>query len=196
MEISESKLAEWVERPDARDRMSVLQNNFDMSRKSLNLSTKQLNPKFLVLHTLSHLLIIGISEVCGYSSASLRERIYCERYLDDGQERFYDMHGLLIYTASESGDGSLGGLVRSGRPGRFEGIVRDVLEKALWCSGDPVCIESKGQGLDSCNLAACYNCPLVPETSCEVGNRLLDRGMLVGTIDKPAAGLMGPELRP
>ena len=172
-----------------------MQANHAAARKAMNLPVKQINPKFIAIHTLAHLLILGISEVCGYSSASLRERIYCERYLDEGQERFEDMHGLLIYTASESGDGSLGGLVRSGEPGRFEKIFHNTLEKALWCSGDPVCIESKGQGLDSCNLAACYNCALVPETSCETGNRLLDRGLLVGTIDEPAAGLIGPELR-
>lgn len=195
IELSGLKLDEWLERPAVRTRMQLMQANHAAARKAMNLPVKQINPKFIAIHTLAHLLILGISEVCGYSSASLRERIYCERYLDEGQERFEDMHGLLIYTASESGDGSLGGLVRSGEPGRFEKIFHNTLEKALWCSGDPVCIESKGQGLDSCNLAACYNCALVPETSCETGNRLLDRGLLVGTIDEPAAGLIGPELR-
>lgn len=195
IEIDEKELDEWLERPEVATRFSEMQRNLDLSRRTRNLSPKELNPKYVVLHTLAHLLILGISEVCGYSAASLRERIYCEKYIEDGAELYKDMHGILIYTASDSGDGSLGGLVRSGKPGRLEAILHKALEKALWCSGDPVCIESHGQGLDSCNLAACYNCALVPETSCEVGNKYLDRGLLVGTVDEPSVGLFGPELR-
>lgn len=195
MELDGATLEEWSEGAPVKTRFGGMQRNLDVSRRSRNQAPKQLNPKYVALHTLAHLLILGISQVCGYSAASLRERIYCEKFLTDGVEAHSDMHGILIYTASESGDRSLGGLVRSGRPGRFEGILHKALEDALWCSGDPVCIESHGQGLDSCNLAACYNCALVPETSCESGNRFLDRGLLVGTLDDPSEGLFGPELR-
>ena len=31
------------------------------------------------------------------------------------------------------------------------------------------------------SLASCHNCTLLPETSCEVFNRFLDRGLLFGT---------------
>jgi hypothetical protein len=34
-------------------------------------------------------------------------------------------------------------------------------------------------------------CILLPETSCEEGNRLLDRAMLVGTIDNTKIGFFG-----
>lgn len=195
MELDGDALKEWLTHESVGARFSEMQRNLDISRKSRNQAPKHLNPKYVALHTLAHLLILGISQVCGYSAASLRERVYCEKFLDDGVESHGDMHGILIYTASESGDGSLGGLVRSGRPGRLEGILRKALEDALWCSGDPVCIESHGQGLDSCNLAACYNCSLLPETSCEAGNRFLDRGLLIGTLDDPSIGLFGPDLR-
>jgi hypothetical protein len=195
LELDEDALGEWLARETVSMRFSEMQRNLDISRRSRNQAPKKLNPKYVVLHTLAHLLILGISQVCGYSAASLRERVYCEKFLNDGIETHADMHGILIYTASESGDGSLGGLVRSGRPGRLEGILRKALEDALWCSGDPVCIESHGQGLDSCNLAACYNCALLPETSCETGNRFLDRGLLIGTIDEPSTGLLGADLR-
>ena len=33
--------------------------------------------------------------------------------------------------------------------------------------------------------------PVLPETSCEEGNRLLDRAMVVGTPDMPEIGLFG-----
>lgn len=45
-----------------------------------------------------------------------------------------------------------------------------------------------GQGPESLNLAACHNCTLLPETCCEVGNRLLDRGTVVGTLADKSIG--------
>ena len=190
IDLDGARLGEWTSRPEVVARVKIMQNNLNESRLRRNLAPKDLNPNYVLIHTLSHLLLLGISEVCGYTAASLRERIYCQPFLnDDGAEDFEDMHGLLIYTASSSGDGSLGGLVRSGEPGRFEDIVFGALQKATWCSGDPVCIESSGQGLDSCNLAACYNCALLPETACENGNKFLDRGLVVGTLDEPLVGL-------
>lgn len=193
LEFDEDELLLWEGRPETSERFGLMQRNLDASRRARKQLPKQLNLRYVALHTLAHLLMLGISEVCGYTAASLRERIYCNRYVDDDMHE--DMNGILIYTASGSSDGSLGGLVRSGKPGHLEPILHRVLEEALWCSGDPVCIESQGQGLDSCNLAACYSCALVPETSCEAGNKFLDRGLVVGTIDSPTAGLFGTELR-
>ena len=43
-------------------------------------------------------------------------------------------------------------------------------------------------GPNSCNLAACQNCSLLPETCCEESNMLLDRAMLIGTLDKSSVG--------
>ena len=71
-----------------------------------------------------------------------------------------------------------------GSSGFFEHVLREALKRAGWCSADPVCMEMGergGQGPDSCNLAACHNCVLVPETACEEFNRFLDRALLVGT---------------
>lgn len=85
----------------------------------------------------------------------------------------------------------MGGLVRMGRPGRLEPVVlRAARDNAAWCASDPVCMElgTAGQGPESCNLAACHSCALLPETACEKFNRFLDRGMLVGTIDDPSIG--------
>jgi hypothetical protein len=94
------------------------------------------------------------------------------------------MNGLLIYTASGDAEGTLGGLVSQGEPGRLERIVASALRRAMWCSNDPVCMESPGGGVQTSNLAACHGCILLPETSCEEGNRLLDRAMLIGTIEQ------------
>ena len=102
------------------------------------------------------------------------------------------MQGILIYTASGDSESTMGGLVRQGRPSRFEATLRRGFRAASWCSSDPVCIESAGQGADNANLAACHGCVLVPETSCEEGNRLLDRAILVGMPNKPEIGFFKP----
>ncbi|MER7693844.1 MULTISPECIES: hypothetical protein [Streptomyces] len=43
-------------------------------------------------------------------------------------------------------------------------------------------------GADGLNLAACHACVLLPETSCELNNILLDRALLVGS---PELGITG-----
>ena len=98
------------------------------------------------------------------------------------------MAGVLIYTASGDAEGSLGGLVRQGLPGRIENVIKRAISEAKWCAADPVCIQSTGQGQYGCNLAACHNCALLPETSCENKNMLLDRGLLIGTLDDISIG--------
>jgi hypothetical protein len=98
------------------------------------------------------------------------------------------MCGVLIYTASGDSEGSLGGLVRRGEPGKLEDTIIAALENAKWCSSDPICITLPGQGPESLNRAACHNCALLPETCCECGNRLLDRGLVIGELEKKSIG--------
>ena len=98
------------------------------------------------------------------------------------------MAGILIYTASGDSEGTLGGLVRQGRPDAFPRIFRKAIASARTCSNDPVCILSRGQGREALNLAACHACALLPETCCEERNGFLDRGLVVGTYDARKAG--------
>jgi len=145
----------------------------------------QILPRFVLLHTFAHLLINRLIFECGYSSASLRERLFVS---DKDETR---MSAIMIYTAAGDSEGSLGGLVRMGTPGRLEAVVRRALEEARWCSVDPVCMEigqRSGQGPNSCNMAACHSCALLPETSCEQFNRFLDRGVVVGTHEDSSSG--------
>lgn len=187
-------LQRWAASIAARKRFARLKRNFDRSNKERGRDSKVLTPEYAFIHTLSHVLMLELTKECGYSTASVKERIYCDKFFTE-DNRHEDMLGLLIYTASDDSEGSLGGLVRAGRPGRFERIFDNALSSACWCSSDPVCIESPGQGPGSCNLAACYSCALVPETSCETGNRFLDRALLVGTLRRPELGLFGGALR-
>ena len=110
---------------------------YNTRRVAQSQNPRPVTPAFVLLHTFAHVLINQLAFECGYGSASLRERLYCA----DGHpnER---MCGVLIYTASGDSEGSMGGLVRQATQGSFESIVARAIQKAAWCSSDPVCIES------------------------------------------------------
>jgi len=182
-EFNDGELDKWAHNPDVIDRIVKMNVSYQAMLKRQNLTGGVLSAKYVLIHTFAHLLINQLSYECGYGSSSIRERLYCEK-----SEGNLNMYGVLLYTASGDSEGSLGGLVRQGIPGRIEDTIVAALQSAKWCSSDPICIQSPGQGPDSCNLAACHNCALLPETCCETGNRLLDRGFAVGTLDKPEIG--------
>lgn len=125
----------------------------------------------VALHTFAHLMIDQLALTAGYPAASLRERLYVDN----------SMAGFLVYTASSDSAGSLGGVASQAETDRLGAALQEGLARLSWCSADPVCIESRGAGADALNLAACHACVLLPETSCELGNRYLDRALLFGT---------------
>jgi hypothetical protein len=130
--------------------------------------------RFVALHTLSHLLIRTISLECGYSSASLSERIY------SGTEDDPHRAGILIYTAVPDSEGTLGGLVSLAEPDRLVQLTRRALTDAMHCSSDPLCAERLPHKPDDfLHGAACHVCLFVSETTCERGNKFLDRRFLV-----------------
>ena len=140
----------------------------------------EVSPRFLLCHTLAHLMIRALDAEAGYPAASLKERIYCAT----GKA---PMAGILIYVAVADEEGSLGGLMELARPERFLRLLTGAFEAAAWCSLDPVCAEQEGHGPDLLNRAACHACVLVPETSCPYGNVLLDRVFVKGAApDLPA----------
>jgi len=130
-------------------------------------------PRYLLLHTLSHLLIRQISLECGYSSASVRERIY----IGDPGNRYA---GLLLSTAANDSEGTLGGLVALGHPTHLRRLLDQALEEAERCSSDPLCAEHVPEDpSDSLHAAACHACLFASETTCEANNRWLDRAVIV-----------------
>ncbi|GGN42878.1 hypothetical protein GCM10012285_23670 [Streptomyces kronopolitis] len=181
LELDTALLGAWEERRAVLAQAELLTQRFSDVAEQRGLAKRELSPRFILLHTLAHLLINQLTYECGYSSASLRERLYVSSGPDG-------MAGILIYTAAGDSEGTLGGLVRMGGPGRLEGVLENALAHAAWCSSDPVCIESKGQGPGSCNLAACHSCALLPETACEEYNRFLDRALVVGGLGKSELG--------
>jgi hypothetical protein len=107
------------------------------------------------------------------TAASLTERIYAGSE-DDPRS------GILIYTAVPDAEGTLGGLVSLGEPRAFSRIFRRALHDAERCSSDPLCAERlPAFPADFLHGAACHVCLFVSETTCERGNRFLDRRFVV-----------------
>jgi hypothetical protein len=185
IEFNEEALRGWESRNAVVERVQPLARRYRRAQLPRRLQERPLIPRFVLIHTFAHLLMNQLTFECGYSSASLRERLYVS---DDTSA---PMAGVLIYTAAGDSEGTMGGLVNMGTRGNLEPVVRRALDKARWCSADPVCMEmgaEGGQGPDSCNLAACHNCALVPETACEEFNRFLDRALVIGDLHRKDLG--------
>jgi hypothetical protein len=128
---------------------------------------------YVMLHSLSHLLITTVALECGYSSSAIRERVYVG---DAG-------YGILLFTGTPDSEGTLGGLVHVGR--RIEEHLRNAIELGRLCSNDPVCSQHSAKpALEEQYLlgAACHGCLLIAETSCERFNQYLDRSLVVSTV--------------
>lgn len=161
------KVREW-----ANSHKNIFENRYNQPEGELGKPLKEeMNqygaPIFYLLHTFSHIILKELEFSCGYPTASLQERLY---YSDR-------MCGVLIFT-TDGAEGSMGGLVWQGQPRLISRIIRSALKRAEQCSSDPLCWENE----DQLNLAACFSCGLVSETSCEKRNLGLDRRALVDEI--------------
>lgn len=178
--LDEPRLTAWEHDPRVQAHVQGVRADLDASFRSEQLAEtvgRELSARFLLLHTLAHLLIRQLSFDSGYTTSSLRERVY-------GRPE-YGQRGLLVYTAAGDAEGTLGGLVRQGEAPHFAETLIRMLEAAAWCSADPLCAEHTGQGFGNLNRAACHACTLLPETSCQTGNTLLDRALVVGSATVP-----------
>jgi hypothetical protein len=191
LELSEERIIQWQDsnrqwlQARLSDQFVTRLAEVFQTLPPLGAATRTWASRYLLVHTFAHILINQFVFECGYSTASLRERLYIST------DTNAPMAGILVYTAAGDSEGTLGGLVRLGRPERLSTVMRRALSRASWCSADPVCSENLGgQGSRLANLAACHACALLPETSCETVNQGLDRGMVVGTPDNREPGWM------
>ncbi len=174
--LDEAMLRRWEQQDGLIQRAKMVQQRLERAGIRLNTEPPSpLPPRFILLHTLAHLLIRRLEAEAGYPGASIRERIYCA----GGTQ---PMTGILTYVAIPDIAGSLGGLVELAQPRRFMQLLVSVFDHADWCSLDPVCAEHEGQGPSQLNRAACHACTLVPEPSCQFGNLLLDRVFVAGDL--------------
>ena len=170
----------WLARPAVKQRLDGLASGHQRWMKDRKSERPFPGGPYVLLHTLSHLLIQSLAMRCGYPASSIRERIYA-----DGQA---DRFGILLYTGSPDADGTLGGLVQQAR--HLEEHFAQALRMSALCSNDPVCAEhAPGQSMEERWLhgAACHGCALVAETSCEMRNDYLDRALVVPVLGVPGA---------
>jgi len=180
IQLNAQSVTRWLGRAAVKERLDALargHKHWEKDRKS-----KRLFPggPYVLLHTLSHLLIQSLAMRCGYPASSIRERIYA-----DAEAQHF---GILLYTGSPDADGTLGGLVQQAR--HIEDHLAQALRMSALCSNDPVCAQHvPGESLESRWLhgAACHGCSLVAETSCEMRNDYLDRALVVPVLGFPDA---------
>lgn len=148
-------------------------------QRSLDPKIGMPNARLLLIHTFAHALMQQFAIECGYNVASLRERIYSRLPSEEGEA----MAGVLIYTAAPDSEGTLGGLVALGEPNSLGRHLDQALERMRLCASDPLCAEHNPmKATGTLHWAACHSCLFSPETSCEKGNKFLDRALLIPTI--------------
>ncbi|MFZ2961384.1 MAG: DUF1998 domain-containing protein [Candidatus Ozemobacteraceae bacterium] len=181
LRVKEKMLAAWEKRPDVKAleaAFNLANTHWRRLRKMEPVEHSFGGMRYVLLHSLAHALIRQFVLDCGYSGASLRERLYCRLPGEAGGP----MAGILVYTAAPDSEGTLGGLVNLGQSVSMGRHIHQALEYMKICASDPLCSEHQpvpdGRTVHG---AACHACMFVSETSCERGNRFLDRGTLVET---------------
>ena len=176
--IKKEAIQKWLKQPAVIARAKKLELGFRKWLISRGIKPEDVRfpgAPYIMLHSLSHLLITAVSLDCGYASSAIRERIYA--FEDIG-------YGILLHTGTSGSEGTLGGLVEVGR--RIEHHLSKALEYGRLCSNDPVCAQHSPDDEQEDRLlhgAACHGCLLVAETSCERRNEMLDRALVVNTVE-------------
>jgi hypothetical protein len=178
--FNSERLSAWLARPLIREREAALLQGHKAFRAARKLTPPEAEFPgilYVLLHSFAHIFIRELALESGYSAASVRERIYAAEY---GEAP--GVAGVLIYTAAADSDGTLGGLVELGKPENLGRLIKQALERSRICASDPLCSEHTPTHDRSLHGAACHACTFVAETSCEIGNRYLDRSLIVPTL--------------
>jgi hypothetical protein len=174
LQLREDAVAHWAEAVSDHEHVEALRAAYQQWAADRDQAPRPGFPiaRFTLIHTLSHMLMRQVALECGYSSASLRERIY----IGTPEE---PTAGVLLSTAASDSEGTLGGLVALGEARYLERLLDQALIDAQHCSSDPLCAEHLPMYPSATlHAAACHACLFASETSCEAGNRWLDRAVL------------------
>jgi hypothetical protein len=185
LSFKREKLDGWLKRPAVKRRLDELVAGHDARFQGAGKDAPKFpGGLFVLLHSLSHLLITAVALECGYAASSIRERIYVTQ----------GGCGILLYTGTPDSEGTLGGLVQVGR--RIDHYLREALDLGRLCSNDPVCAQHRPDNANEERFlhgAACHGCLLIAETSCERRNEYLDRALVVATVADQEAELFVDE---
>ena len=178
-QFSEAALEEWAKRAKPHADEFFKAHRQWREPKGLDPNVGFPGLRYVLMHTFAHAVIRQLAIECGYTTASIAERIY-SRNPADGDP----MAGVLIYTAAPDSEGTLGGLCALGEPKKLGRHLDQALETMRLCASDPLCAEHRATSDGTLHAAACHACSFLPETSCERGNKYLDRAVLVKTIEE------------
>ena len=169
-EFDNNLLEKWISsNPKIQERIDIIIGNHSYLESNFN-EDLIINPKYILIHTFSHLIIKELEYLCGYPSTSIQERLYIDNDLE--------MNGVLIYTIAGS-EGSYGGITSICDDDKIGKLIESAMIHTTDCATDPICYHTQGQGVANLNLSACFSCTLLPETSCEMFNCYLDRRILI-----------------
>lgn len=183
LQFREDALQQWQRLPAAQQQELVFLESHVQWRHARHLIPLEANfpgIRYVLLHTFAHALMRRLTLECGYTAASIRERIYALSPESEGGP----MAGILLYTSAPDSEGTLGGLVSLGRPEQLGWHIEGALEDMQHCASDPLCAEHNSREDHTLHEAACHACMFIPETSCERGNKYLDRSVLVRTVER------------
>ena len=182
LQFNEAAIAKWEQIEAVKTYQSECFEAHKSWRRARKLKPEVNFPgaRYILIHSFAHALMRQLSIECGYTAASLRERIYTK----DPKEENGPMAGVLIYTAAPDSEGTLGGLVSLGKPPILGRHIDRSLEQMRLCASDPLCADHTFNQNPATALhgSACHACLFSPETSCERGNKLLDRTVLIPTV--------------
>jgi hypothetical protein len=175
LHVAPEFLKRWLESNEIAAKAVTLRERERRDAERFNRVPIHRGAGYWALHSLSHAFMAELALECGYPLSSLKERIY-----SSGPAQV-DRFGILIYTSTAGGQGTLGGL--SNMAERVGELLERATKRLALCSNDPICAEhSEGSEEYPLQGAACHACLLVPETSCEARNTRLDRGLLTQTV--------------
>jgi len=175
LQFSPTFVKAWLDRPDTIAVAASLREREQRDAGKFHRPPLHLGAAYWALHSLSHSFMAELALECGYPLSSLKERIYSSGPAQP------DRFGILIYTSTAGGQGTMGGLSKMTH--EISSLLVRAANRLRLCSNDPICAE-QGHANEDYPLqgAACHACLLVPETSCESRNSRLDRSLLVETL--------------
>jgi Domain of unknown function (DUF1998) len=180
--FDEAEISAWCATDAAREREQGFLSAHRQWRRMRNIEPPDAGfpgIRYVLLHSFAHAFIRQLALNSGYTAASIRERIYAR---DPGSQD-EPMAGVLLYTAAPDSEGTLGGLVSLGETDVLGTHLEAALEQVRPCASDPLCAEHSPQEA-VLHGAACHACLFASETSCERGNKYLDRSILVDTFGR------------
>jgi hypothetical protein len=178
----------WLRRDSVRQRDVALRGGLDTYCRKHQVELPYPGLPYILFHGLAHALMQEIALVCGYPLSALEERVYAFPGIGAAPK---DRFAILIYTASAGAQGTLGGLTAIAD--QVPDLLIAAAERLRLCANDPICADHDplAEGDErSLHGAACHGCLLVPETSCEARNMLLDRSLIVETVSAVRAEII------